>query len=467
MDITGSIAKSITPFVASDFQDVRLFARSNAVMDALVRSQRLGDGREEAERKAFARFFSNERINATRLLRVSGDSGLRAMLGHDIVLCAEDTSLVRAGGSETPSDAGALRNAFDRGYVLHAAFAVDALTGKPIGWLGGNAWTRGDTLHHQDHKIRPSNQRESMKWPQLRRQLHRDLKQLEFKGQIIHINDAEGDAWNSLSAAQQDGHQLLTRATHDRRIVESSKKLKKYITQKGCTFRTKLTLHSRTPGQKRERTAEVRVQWKQVTLIAPKSVTGNERKPIRVTAIHVVEDQAPRKHKRFESWLLTTCPIHSHEDAAQCVGWYGQRWGIEVAFDVLKNGLNMEEITITDIAGFRRLVAVSAPVAAHIASWLAEARKPEPVKVGKAFTKKQLKDLELACTYFHVTVPREWTMQTVVVAIAKMAGADARPSRLPGWRNVYRGWLRLQEFVEIRSYRPSKPTPNTKPKPQK
>ena len=40
-----------------------------------------------------------------------------------------------------------------------------------------------------------------------------------FTGRLISVNDREGDAWGSLTDALHNGHELLTRAAQDRRLV--------------------------------------------------------------------------------------------------------------------------------------------------------------------------------------------------------------------------------------------------------
>jgi hypothetical protein len=153
MDLLSDLSplSSITlPFSAELFPDARLFERAQLCAQMLAAWGPTGTRPERAARRAFQRWIQNPRLDATRLLEASADpTPLLDCDDDDIVWIPEDTSLVRAGGDTTPADAGPLRSATDRGYLLHAAIAADPTTGWPIAWLGADVWTRPATLRHQ------------------------------------------------------------------------------------------------------------------------------------------------------------------------------------------------------------------------------------------------------------------------------------------------------------------------------
>jgi IS4 transposase len=70
---------------------------------------------------------------------------------------------------------------------------------------------------------------------------------------------------------------------------------------------------------------------------------------IDVTALLVQEVDAPDGVKPIVWRLLTNRPVETLEAAAELLDWYRCRWEIEIFFDVLKNGCNVEEMQLSTI----------------------------------------------------------------------------------------------------------------------
>jgi IS4 transposase len=70
---------------------------------------------------------------------------------------------------------------------------------------------------------------------------------------------------------------------------------------------------------------------------------------IDVTALLAQEVDAPDGVKPIVWRLLTNRPVETLEAAAELLDWYRCRWEIEIFFDVLKNGCNVEEMQLSTI----------------------------------------------------------------------------------------------------------------------
>lgn len=463
MDVNSALLRRVNPFTSSDFVDQRLFARSQLILRCLLGSGLKLPSHSASFDRAFSRFFLNDRIDGEHLLAVSADADLRSMLASPLILVAEDTSYFRpASGFETFDD-GALRSAHDRGYVVHAASAIDPRTRLPIGWLGAHCWTRDQLIHGQNHKQRPPEDRESMKWSQLRLQVREHLEQLQYTGRIVHINDREGDCWSNFFSAQQHHHELIVRSCQNRKIEESPKKLRNYLHRQPRAFDLDLTLKQggKTPKRQRERNSQrvvrVQVRYVSVKLQPPRHCSEEQKEAVKMTAIELYEVRPSKKKKRLHTVLLSTIEVKSDEQVRTLIEWYTARWGIEVAFDVLKNGLNVEQWPVQRVQDVRKVLAMSGPVAAQIARWVELSRSDAPPPVSEILDRNELRMLKVACRFYAVKEPEEWTIATVVEVLAKIAGASVTKKRKPGWRVVLRGWELFETFRAIRTFRERPP----------
>jgi hypothetical protein len=460
MDALLRSATAVCPFVASDFDDHRHYVRSVRITRDLLQSRLRCAAGSAAARLGLDRFLHTRRLASRPLLGAASRAAFHSLRTRALVLCAEDTTFARANDGYAPDDAGALRSARDRGYVVHLATAVDPESGFPLAFLGAHVWTRAATLHLQNHKDRPASSRESMKWAELRAELHEQANRAGFVGRIVSVNDREGDAWNSLHDAVTKPHELITRATQNRALVGERLKLRPFLRSRPVAATIRLPLWT-SKSTDRRRTATVAVRFARVTLRVPRSAERDQRTPLELTAIALEEVSPPRGSTRFRSLLLTTCACDTLEQVLEVVRYYGCRWGVEIHNDVLKNGLQVEHVGIADVEAMARLVAVSGPAAAEITRWVAAARGPEPAPLPEVLDRATLRELEQACEYHRVPKPAEWTLPSVLFALARIAGADVRPTRPPGWRVVWRGWKRFEEFRRIRAFRASPSTRNT------
>lgn len=252
--------------------------------------------------------------------------------------------------------------------------------------------------------------------------------------------------------AVASGHELLSRICQDRKLAHDEGFLKAYVRKQPPIARMTMPLYGTGKDRHKRRPVEVEVRWTEVTLLPPKNAPHEEDEPLTLVALHVRQVGRCRKRKRFESFLLSTCPIKTDEQALEAVGWYGQRWAGEVGHDVLKNGLNLERMPVKEVKEFKRLLALEGPVAAQVTQWVQQAREANPPLVTKVFDREMLKELRQACGYYKEKAPKRWTVPTVVETLARIGGADVRENRPAGWRSVLRGWRRFEEFRRISKF---------------
>lgn len=436
-------------FCGEDFPDRRLAHRAYRTQVAMARAAMHRTPGTPALRKGASRFAHNRRIAADDLLDASARHAPKPWIDQPVLLSCEDSTYTRFDNE----DAGPLRSGHDRGYVVHLSFAVLPDTAMPCGWLGACVWTRHDTpCRDQDHRQRPCAERESSKWHLLRRRVHRTVRAAGFEGRLISVNDREGDAWCSLADAVERRHELLTRATQDRRLRDGGT-LRGHLRRRPRAAEMTLAVHTRgASGEVHRRTATVQVRWARVTLLPPKNDPWAEPTPLPVVAIELYEAAPPPGVDRLHSRLLSTCETAGIEDVLQQVRWYGDRWGVEVGNDVVKNALDFEGLPLRDVAACTRVLALAGPVAAQVARWVALSRQSPPPVVSRVFEASTLACLGEYCRYAGVTAPGVWTVPGVVSTLGRLGGGDVRRNRPAGWRVVLRGWQRFEEFRALRVF---------------
>jgi len=118
-----------------------------------------------------------------------------------------------------------------------------------------------------------------------------------------------------------------------------------------------------------------RVRLHAVVLAAP--TRQSAQAPLTVWAIEAREARPPKGASPILWRLLTTLPVNSVEQACEKVGWYAQRWQIEVIHKVLKSGCQIQQRQLESAARLERALAIDQVVAWRVLA-LCKAAREEP-----------------------------------------------------------------------------------------
>lgn len=465
----------------SDLPDFRLWQRLRANVALLF--DRLDDptaSQPRAPRRGLQRFCDNPRVDSDTLARSAQSQTLRALVGPPMLVVAHDTTEVDKVGPSEPDDAGPLRSNAARGYLVHSAVAIDPRLHSVLGVVDSHAWTRSWRLRGQDHKARAPHRKESIKWRRGIRRLAAALARAGVTVPCVHAMDREGDVHENFQFARRHRHLVVVRAAQDRLIAEGEGTLWAYLASREVErvvsreVRTEVSstalaaakakekegdggrtgverLKARVAKLPARRTARVRLRFASVTLTS--SAKHKQRKPVRVEAILLREEDPPAGVEPVDDVLLTTCPVTNADEALAAVGYYDDRYLIEPVHRIWKSALHLEAEPVSDLASFRRLLAVLIPMASHIAQWTYAAREMPQTLASSHVTPEILAGLKEACRYHKLPLPRRpWTIQDVVIRLACLGGYERRPDRQPGWIVIWRGWRELRRFVALFDY---------------
>jgi len=220
-----------------DLKDKRLLNRGNSILNRLFSTsvysiRQLAESDSEA--KAMYRFLQNDNVSEADIVRNMA-SNCVSCVGSKSVLCIQDTSEVNlinhrnriqkdnyTGTTNGKSDSGL-------GFFIHPSFIIDSQTLIPYGFSDVKLWNRSleepkkDHSHHK--KLLPIEEKESYKW--IESSLN-SKKVLEKAGEIIIIQDREGDIYEQFCIIPDNRTHLLVRAKSNR-IVQGKEKLFEHL----------------------------------------------------------------------------------------------------------------------------------------------------------------------------------------------------------------------------------------------
>jgi hypothetical protein len=333
--------------------------------------------------------------------------------------------------------------------------------GAPLGLLHQHVWTRDPETVGVRHtrRQRPTCEKESQRW----------LDATEATAAVVPpgiavltVADREADIYDLFALPRPPQHELLIRATHNRRIGEETGYLWAAAERAPVGDVAPVMVARRADREPRE--ALLTLRWTPVTLLPPRNRTGRASLPaVPVVAILAAEPRPPVGERPIRWLLLTTRAVTTGEDALASVRWYAQRWVIERFHFTLKSGCKVEDLQLRTAPRLARALALCAIVAWRLL-WLTYLARTDP---------------EQPCTVALTTA--EW--QVLVALTPPLASVSARPPPLgqavraiarlggflgraddgdPGVKVLWRGLRRLEDLTlgwQLAQTVPSTPLP--------
>jgi hypothetical protein len=164
--------------------------------------------------------------------------------------------------------------------------------------------------------------------------------------------------------------------------------------------------------------------------------------PLALWAVYVRETRPPRSAVPVEWLLLTDEPVTDAAAAQRVIGYYQQRWKIEEWHRALKEGCGVERCQLKSAGAISRLAALLGMVAVRLLQLRDQARRgglpdlaPLELRAVSLLTKRPVAKL---------------TAADCLRCLAKQGGWLGRKNDPPpGWRALWKGWLRLAPMAQI------------------
>jgi hypothetical protein len=391
------------------------------------------------------RFFENEDLDPTAIRDAHEQATWARVRQCPIVLAVQDTSTLNY--TTHPQTAGlgpiGTRQQNIIGLLLHSTLALTP-SGQPLGLVHTSVRVRDPKAAgaaQQRHR-KATADKETQKWldslsacQALATECPQTL--------VVNLTDREGDCYDLFAqahAAPADAYaHLLVRSKHNRRRAGADLRLWDHVGRRRIAGQLQVRVGRR--GEQPARLATLAIRFGPVTLAAPVRRSGQP--PLQLWAIEAREQRPPPGVTPIVWRLLTTLPITSLAEACEKVGWYAQRWQIEVIHKVLKSGCQIEQRQLETAERLERALAVDQVVAWRLLA-LCKAGREQP----NAPVREWLERAEweaLWCQVHQCPRPPRTppTVREAVRWIAQLGGflarkGDGEPGPITLWRGLHR-----------------------------
>lgn len=360
-------------FEGCEFADLRLLDRVVKLATQLERDPQLSlpeAFRDPSQLEATYRFFSNPRVDLESVIGGHVENTIRRGAAARRCLAIHDTTGFSFEGER--EGLGVVDRA-QQGFYAHVCICVAAGGARePLGLLALDTWTRkAKKGKRATEKRRKEAHLESERW------LSQSLAvEAAVSGQLelIHVEDREGDIFESLAMRVAEGMHFIVRAASTRvvlttddsteNVLEHARTLPRVGEREVRVSARKPQFAHRPKAQHRarkERLAALELRAGPIRLRCPGR--GGSVSELALNAVHVGELEAPEGEEKVEWLLFTTEPISTPEEVAAVVDNYRARWLIEEYFKALKTGCKYEERQLESAAGLLNALGVFAIIA--------------------------------------------------------------------------------------------------------
>jgi hypothetical protein len=401
-----------------------------------------------AEAKAAYRFVENDVIVPAAIREPHHKATLQRVCSHPIILAVQDTTTLNYSTHRATEGLGPICHTCKSiGLLVHSTLAITP-TGQPLGFLH-NAIRARDRQRVRSRERRKLVNKESHKWIDSLTACQA-VAPLCPNTILVNITDREGDLYElfvqALSIPQRGRVELLVRARHDRKLADSSATLWQEVARQpvAATLQVRVGRHGDQPS----RLASLNIRFCAVQLKAPKRKA--QQPSLQLWAIQAQEVHPPKGTTAIVWQLLTTLPVTSGAEAIERVGWYAQRWQIEVIHKVLKSGCQVEQRQLETAERLERALSIDLVVAWRILALCKAARELPEDPISNWLPSAQWQTL---WCYVHqrTTVPKSCpTVREAVRWIAQLGGFLGRKSDgEPGTTTLWRGMQQLEAMTKV------------------
>ena len=403
----------------------------------------------EAATKATYRFLDNENVTPEAIRASHREKTVERVKEYKTVLAVQDTTSLNYTAHKATSGLGPIDGNGSNGLHMHSVLAVSS-DGIPLGLVHQQVWARDPKEKGKKEKRKklPIEEKESYRWLQ---SLEATKQAMAEDAHIITVTDREGDIFELFALERPCNMDLLIRAVQDRRVkVDDSEigKLWNSIESVPAANQT-MTIHLEHRPGKPARDVTLHLRWKTLSILPPAN-KSKKYASVSFTAILVTEADPPAGEEPLEWLLLTTFPVESFQQAAQCVLWYRFRWLIERYHFVLKSGCHLEKLQLETAERLERAFALYCIVAWRLLHLTYLARVTPDASCEVVFQTHEWQALHAFTYQTNVLLATPPSLHEATRLVAKLGGFLARKSDgEPGVQTIWRGLRRLDDLASM------------------
>jgi hypothetical protein len=264
-------------------------------------------------------------------------------------------------------------------------------------------------------------------------------------GKCIHVEDREGDIFDSLAARKEAGMRFIVRAAGNRVAFKkdgSTKNVLKlarrfpFVVEREVHIAARNARMGHMPRSqykdRQERKARLTVRAGALRICCPRR--GGRVDELPLNAVYVREKNTPRGEEAVEWLLFTTEPINSIEAVERVVDSYRARWLIEEYFKALKTGCKYEERQLESADALLRALGIFSIVA-----WRLLVLRHAERNAGDAPATAVATEAEIGVMVAKKLLPKKPTAAQFLKAVARYGGhlpQNGKPGLLVLWRGL-------------------------------
>ncbi|NBV29204.1 IS4 family transposase [bacterium] len=395
------------------------------------------------ETQAAYRFFNNPKVSKEMILAPHAQATRERMKSHPVVLCVEDTSFINHDGQKNTPALGPHTSELEYGYFLHPLVAITPEK-LCLGTLHLHSWIRdGKFGKRKEHSKKPIEEKESYRWIEGYRETSR-LQQSLDKTQLVYMADRESDIYELFTEGLTGQTHWLIRAVRNRKTIGSNK-IRDELANTSPLGKLSLNLTHRKKRKRRE--AILTIYSTTVFLLGPTRYKKGSLPNVQATVILAIEENPPQGEEAIEWLLLTDMNVSSFKEAQEKLEWYSCRWQIEIFFNTLKSGCQIEKLQLEARERLESAVALYMIVAWRLLYIRTLNRLFPEMNCETIFEKEEWQAIWLMSG--DTELPKKPpALQKVIIKLAMSGGYLNRKHDLPpGVKVLLIGMQQLQNFI--------------------
>ena len=385
----------------------------------------------EADIEGAYRLMNSGRVRMKKLNEAHAEVTARRAREAKVVLAIHDSTTCQFVHGDP--DVIGYTNTGKAGFMVHYTLVVSSNEKKPLGVAHVEELVR----HRAPRKKAKAKakklsgfetvrdpERESLRWNRGFAATDERLRGTE----VVHLADREGDNYDLLAQALNDGSRFVIRArVLGRRVQDAdgeSQTLRELVQGARGVITREVDLAPRKGASaptsahppRSARLAKLEFSATRVIVPRPRIQPPNLPKQLEVNVVRVWESTPPPGEVPIEWVLYTTEPIATASDVAAVVDLYRARWLIEECNKALKTGCRYEERQFESLDALLTLLALTLPIACEVLSLRAACRQNPKAPATTVLSATQLsilvrlgsRKLPRAPTVHDALLPRPW-----------------------------------------------------------
>ncbi|HYN88947.1 MAG TPA: IS4 family transposase, partial [Ardenticatenaceae bacterium] len=254
------------------------------------------------------------------------------------------------------------------------------------------------------------------------------------------VADGGADANDLLAACRQQRIDFTIRLVYEHRLVSDDPEPAYALsTARGWPGMGHLTVEVPATAGQPARQAQLQLSFGAICLRMPRKLA-----PLPVWVVRTWEPQPPAGAEGLEWLLVTSCPVHSRDQALERLNWYLRRWVIEDYHQCLKTGCHIEHRDLEHADRIERLLGFLALIAVRLLQLRQDARLTPDAP---AITLVEPLLVSLLVAELGLRRPT-LTLRDFWRGVAHLGGFQGRRSDGdPGWKTLWRGWRYLDSLA--------------------